>query len=60
MTPKESILSVVKVQAENASYQKIIQKIYLERMIALGLDEVKKGKILDHEELKKVARSWYK
>ncbi len=50
---KEEAIHLIKSLPEDCSWDDIIYEFYVKKKIELGLDAVKDGKVISHEEVKK-------
>jgi hypothetical protein len=53
MTVKQQMLDVIEKLPDNASVDEAIERLYLLNKINIGLEQVKSGDTLSHEEMKK-------
>ena len=59
-TEKENILQLIKELPNDVTLDDIMYHLYVKQKILRGLEDIKLGKIHDHEEVKKMARKWLK
>lgn len=57
-TVKEKIREVINTQPEDASYDEIVRELIFERMIERGLEDVRKGSLIDSAEMGRRIRTW--
>ena len=57
-TVKEKIREVLDTQPEDASYDEIVRELIFERMIERGLEDVRKGQVIDNEEMGHRIKTW--
>jgi hypothetical protein len=53
MTKKEQMLDVIQKLPDDASVEEAIERLYLLRKINIGLEQVKSGDVISHEEMKR-------
>jgi predicted transcriptional regulator len=51
-TEKERIVDIVRQQPDDASFEEIMRELAFERMIGRGLEDVRAGRTIGHEQLK--------
>lgn len=59
-TAKQNVLEVIKKLPDDSSYDDIMEKIYFMQKVEAGLKDVKEGKVIPHEEVKKRLAKWLK
>ena len=57
-TAKNRILSVVREQPDEATFEEILRELALARMIERGLADSEAGRTITHEEMKRQIDSW--
>ncbi len=57
---KEVMAKIIQEQPEDASYEEIMRELAFERMIERGLDDSRKDKLINNEEMEQRIRSWQK
>lgn len=57
---KEKMTEVIRPQPDDASYEEIMRELAFERMVARGLEDVRKGRVLSNEEMERRIRTWQK
>ena len=57
-TEKENILQLIKELPDNVTLDDIMHHLHVKQKILRGLEDIKQGKIRDHEDVKKMARKW--
>ena len=57
---KEVMAKIIQEQPEDASYEEIMREFAFERMIQRGLDDSRKDKLINNEEMEQRIRSWQK
>ena len=55
---KEHITSIINAQPDDASYDEIMRELAFARMVDRGLEDVRNGRVIAHEELKQQRVSW--
>jgi len=55
---KERLTEVIQSQPEDASYDEIMRELAFERMVERGLKNVRQGRVISNEDMKKKIRSW--
>lgn len=55
---KDHAISIIKNMPDTASYDDILYEIELQRKIAEGMDQVKRGATVSHEEAMKRLKKW--
>jgi predicted transcriptional regulator len=58
MSAKEAVMEMLKEMPEEASFDDIMHEVYVQMQIELGLQEVREGKVLEHEEVKRRLSKW--
>jgi predicted transcriptional regulator len=57
---KEMMTEVIRSQPEDASYEEIMRELAFERMVELGLDDSRRGRVISNEDMEHRIRSWQK
>ena len=57
---KEKMTEIIKSQPEDSSYDEILKELAFNKMVERGLADVRKGNILENEEMKRRILSWQK
>jgi predicted transcriptional regulator len=60
MTDKELILDVVNRAPDDASAEQIMYQVYVRSAIERGLKDVREGRVLTHEQVKRSLQKWLK
>nr|VFJ55911.1 MAG: hypothetical protein BECKDK2373C_GA0170839_105032 [Candidatus Kentron sp. DK]VFJ63156.1 MAG: hypothetical protein BECKDK2373B_GA0170837_11208 [Candidatus Kentron sp. DK] len=60
MTAKELVREIVENQPDDASYEEIIRELAFDRMVRRGLEDVRAGRVISHEEMKRHIAQWCK
>jgi predicted transcriptional regulator len=55
---KQKMKEIIEAQPDDASYEGIIREFAFERMIERGLDDVRNGRIISDEEMRRRIRTW--
>jgi predicted transcriptional regulator len=55
---KKRVLDSIKELPDEASYDDIMERIYILQKIQTGLDQAEKGNLVDHGEVKKKIEEW--
>ena len=58
VTAKQRIKNILEEQPEDASYEELLRELALDRMIESGLDDVRSGKTISHEEALRRIQGW--
>ena len=58
MTDKEQALSLIKSLPEDVTFEQIEYHLYVRQKIAQGLDDIKTGRVIEHEEVVKRMQKW--
>ncbi|HET6512888.1 MAG TPA: hypothetical protein VFH43_11890 [Candidatus Kapabacteria bacterium] len=58
MTDKEEALSLIKSLPEDVTFEQIEYHLYVRQKIAQGLEDIKEGRVVDHEEVVKRMQKW--
>jgi predicted transcriptional regulator len=58
MSDKEAVLQAVHQMSDNATLDDIARRIEFLAAIQKGLDQVKRGEVVPHEQVKKELASW--
>lgn len=56
--PKDDLMAVLEAQPADSTYEELLQALAMKRMIDRGLDDLKSGRTLSHEEVGKRIASW--
>ena len=59
-TEKENIMQMIKGLPDDVTLDEIMYHLYVKQKILRGLEDIKQGKTYSHEEVKKIARKWFK
>jgi hypothetical protein len=57
---KERMAEVIQEQPPDASYEEIMRELAFERMIEQGLEDSRKKRLIDNNEMEHRIRSWQK
>ena len=55
---KEMALEIINELPDTVSIRDIIESLYIRMKVEQGLNDVKEGKLISHEELKKELAEW--
>jgi len=55
---KQKSLEVINTLPDNSSFEDIIYNIYIQYKVALSLDDIKHGRVISHEDLRKEVETW--
>jgi predicted transcriptional regulator len=55
---KEQMTSIINAQPDDAPYDEIMRELAFARMVDRGLDDVRNGRVVSHEETKRRIISW--
>ncbi len=55
---KEQVLGLVEEMPDDSSYDEIVQELVFARMVSRGLSDVKAGRTISDEEMKRTIESW--
>jgi predicted transcriptional regulator len=58
--PKHRMIDIIQSQPDDSSYDEILRELAFARMIELGLADVKAGRTVSSEEVKRRIESWQK
>ncbi len=57
---KDKMTEVIQAQPEDATYEQIMRELAFERMVARGLEDSRRGRVLSNEEMERRMREWRK
>lgn len=60
ITAKAKIKEVVEALPEDASYEEIMRELTFRRMVDLGLEDSREGRIISNEDMQHRIRTWQK
>lgn len=60
MTDKEIILEVVKRAPDDATAEQMMYEVYVRSSMERGLKDVREGRVLTHEQVKRSFAQWLK
>ena len=55
---KKKALEAIQEMPENFDLEVLIERLIFIEKVEKGLDQVKEGKVISHDELKKLAQQW--
>ena len=60
MSDKEKALQVIQRLPDDATFDDIMYEIYFCERVAKGLDQVRRGEVVPHEDVKREIAAWLK
>jgi predicted transcriptional regulator len=57
---KDKMTEVIEAQPEDGTYKQIMRELAFERMVARGLEDSRRGRVLSNEEMERRMREWRK
>ena len=57
---KDQMVRLIQEQPEDSSYDEILRELAFARMVQRGLADSEAGRMISHEEMKRVIESWRK
>jgi predicted transcriptional regulator len=57
---KDKMTEVIEAQPDDATYEEIMRELAFERMVARGLEDSRRGRVLSNEEMERRMREWRK
>ena len=57
---KERMTRIIRSQPDDASYEEIMRELAFEKMVARGLENVRRGRVLSNDEVARRIRKWPK
>ena len=55
---KEKMTEIIQSQPDDASYEEIMKELAFERMVERGMDDIRKGRVVSNEEMKRRIKTW--
>ena len=55
---KEKMTEIIQSQPDDASYEEITKELAFERMVERGMDDVRRGRLISNEEMKRRIKTW--
>jgi len=55
---KEKMTEIIQSQPDEASYEEIMKELAFERMVERGMDDVRRGRLISNEEMKRRIKTW--
>ena len=55
---KEKMTEIIQSQPDDASYEEIMKELAFERMVERGMDDVRRGRVISNEEMKRRIKTW--
>ena len=59
-TAKQSAIEVIENLPDDSSYEDIMERLYFLQKVEAGLKDIKEGRVVPHEEVKKRLARWLK
>lgn len=59
-TTKELLIQAIKDQPDDSTAEEIVRELILHQMVLEGLENVRDGKVISHEEMGERIKSWQK
>ena len=59
-TAKEVLIKAIQAQPDDSSAEEIVRELIMHQMILEGLEDVRAGRTISHEEMGKQIKSWQK
>lgn len=59
-TAKELLIKAIEAQPDDSSAEEIVRELILHQIILEGLEDVRDGKVISHEEMGERIKSWQK
>ena len=57
---KEIMTEVIQSQPDDATYEEIMRELAFERMVARGLEDSRRGRVVSNEDMERRIRAWQK
>ena len=57
---KEKMTEVIQSQPEDATYEEIMRELAFEKMVARGLEDSRRGRVVSNDEMERLVRTWQK
>lgn len=57
---KEKMTEVIQSQPDDATYEEIMRELAFERMVARGLEDSQRGRVVSNEDMERRIRAWQK
>ena len=57
---KEKMTEIIQSQPDDARYEEIMRELAFERMVARGLEDSRRGRVVSHEDMERRIRAWQK
>ena len=57
---KEKMTEVIQSQPEDATYEEIMRELAFEKMVACGLEDSRRGRVVSNDEMERLVRTWQK
>lgn len=59
-TTKEILIEAIQAQPDDSSAEEIVRELVLHQMVLEGLEDVRHGRTISHEEMGERIKSWQK
>lgn len=59
-TAKELLIKAIEAQPDDSTAEEIVRELILHQMVLEGLEDVRDGKVISHEEMGERIKSWQK
>ena len=59
-TPKDQLRRVIDDQPDDSTFEEIIKELAFAAMVERGLADVRAGRTISHEEMRRTIESWHK
>lgn len=59
-TAKELLIKAIEAQPDDSTAEEIVRELILHQMVLEGLEDVRDGKVISHEEIGERIKSWQK
>jgi hypothetical protein len=59
-TAKQKIAEVIQSQPDDATYEEIMRELAFERMVARGLEDSRRQRVVSNDEMERRIRTWSK
>jgi len=57
---KEMVLTLINKLPDDATFDDIMESIYIQQKITKGIDQLEKGEFISHEDVKEKSKKWLK
>lgn len=59
-TAKELLIKAIEAQPDDSTAEEIVRELILHQMVLEGLEDIRDGKVISHEEMGERIKSWQK